>query len=198
MRRGSWPHPRSTRGRAGRHHAPQCGHCPPRRAAACRRRAHTGPGGFAAGAVSPSMVKGPQCFPMKPSATSVRAIAVRPRWSNRSRWSSPIRRFGLRWTELHSSLPSTPPKVMCTASASTAQTICLRLRGFRLLGRCIGRMSYREVSVIEIREILRLWLQGVGFAGGGPAVGHGPQDGAPVCGPGPRVRAPTATAAPVS
>jgi len=32
-----------------------------------------------------------------------------------------------------------------------------------LLGRCIGRMSYREVSVIEIREILRLWLQGRGL-----------------------------------
>jgi hypothetical protein len=49
-------------------------------------------------------------------------------------------------------------------------------------------MSYREVSVIEIMEMLRLWLQGLGFAGGGPAVGHGPQDGAPVCGPGPGVR----------
>ena len=35
--------------------------------------------------------------------------------------------------------------------------------GFRLLGRCIGRMSYREVSVIEIREMLRLWLQGLGL-----------------------------------
>jgi hypothetical protein len=32
-----------------------------------------------------------------------------------------------------------------------------------LLGRCIGRMSYREVSVIEIREMLRLWLQGLGL-----------------------------------
>ena len=32
------------------------------------------------------------------------------------------------------------------------------------------------VSVIEIREILRLWLQGLGL-GGGPAVGHRPQDG---------------------
>jgi hypothetical protein len=32
-----------------------------------------------------------------------------------------------------------------------------------LLGRCIGLMSYREVSVIEIREILRLWLQGRGL-----------------------------------
>jgi hypothetical protein len=38
------------------------------------------------------------------------------------------------------------------------------------------------VSVIEIREILRLWLQGLGL-GGGPAVGHRPQDGASVCGP---------------
>ncbi len=37
------------------------------------------------------------------------------------------------------------------------------LRGFRSLGRCIGQMSYREVSVIEIREILRLWLQGRGL-----------------------------------
>src|SRR6476469_6605120 len=34
---------------------------------------------------------------------------------------------------------------------------------FRLLGRCIGRMSYREVSVIEIREMLRLWLAGRGL-----------------------------------
>lgn len=32
-----------------------------------------------------------------------------------------------------------------------------------MLGRCIGRMSYREVSVIEIREMLRLWLQGRGL-----------------------------------
>jgi hypothetical protein len=37
------------------------------------------------------------------------------------------------------------------------------LRGFRLLGRCIGRMSHREVSVIEIREMLPLWLQGRGL-----------------------------------
>ena len=37
------------------------------------------------------------------------------------------------------------------------------LRGFRLPGRCIGRMSYREVSVIEIREMLPLWLQGRGL-----------------------------------
>ena len=34
---------------------------------------------------------------------------------------------------------------------------------FRLLGRCIGPMSYREVSVIEIVEMLRLWLQGWGL-----------------------------------
>jgi transposase len=34
---------------------------------------------------------------------------------------------------------------------------------FRLLGRCIGLMSYREVSVIEIVEMLRLWLQGLGL-----------------------------------
>src|SRR6201993_560689 len=34
---------------------------------------------------------------------------------------------------------------------------------FRLLGRCIGQMSYREVSVIEIVEMLRLWLQGLGL-----------------------------------
>src|SRR6202008_5049647 len=33
---------------------------------------------------------------------------------------------------------------------------------FRLLGRCIGQMSYREVSVIEIVEMLRLWLPGLG------------------------------------
>jgi hypothetical protein len=32
-----------------------------------------------------------------------------------------------------------------------------------LLGRCIGQMSYREVSVIEIVEMLRLWLQGLGL-----------------------------------
>ena len=32
-----------------------------------------------------------------------------------------------------------------------------------MLGRCIGRMSYREVSVIEVREILRLWLRGLGL-----------------------------------
>ena len=32
-----------------------------------------------------------------------------------------------------------------------------------MLGRCIGRMSYRGVSVIEIREILRLWLEGRGY-----------------------------------
>ena len=32
-----------------------------------------------------------------------------------------------------------------------------------MFGRCIGRMSYREVSVIEIREMLRLWLQGRGL-----------------------------------
>ena len=37
------------------------------------------------------------------------------------------------------------------------------LRGFRLLDRCIGRMSYREVSVIEITEILRLRLEGRGL-----------------------------------
>ncbi|WP_372510984.1 MULTISPECIES: hypothetical protein [Mycobacterium] len=34
---------------------------------------------------------------------------------------------------------------------------------FRLLGRCIGQMSYREVSVIEIVEMPRLWLQGLGL-----------------------------------
>jgi len=34
---------------------------------------------------------------------------------------------------------------------------------FRLLGRCIGQISYREVSVIEIVEMLRLWLQGLGL-----------------------------------
>lgn len=34
---------------------------------------------------------------------------------------------------------------------------------FRLLSRCIGLMSYREVSVIEIVEMLRLWLQGLGL-----------------------------------
>jgi len=32
-----------------------------------------------------------------------------------------------------------------------------------LLGRCIGQMSYREVSVIEVREMLRLWLAGRGL-----------------------------------
>ena len=32
-----------------------------------------------------------------------------------------------------------------------------------MLGRCIGQMSYREVSVIEIVEMLRLWLQGLGL-----------------------------------
>lgn len=32
-----------------------------------------------------------------------------------------------------------------------------------MLGRCIGPMSYREVSVIEIVEMLRLWLQGLGL-----------------------------------
>jgi transposase len=37
------------------------------------------------------------------------------------------------------------------------------LRGFRSLGRCISGMSYREVTVIEIREILRLWLVGMGL-----------------------------------
>ena len=31
------------------------------------------------------------------------------------------------------------------------------------MGRCIGQMSYREVSVIEIVEMLRLWLQGLGL-----------------------------------
>ena len=31
------------------------------------------------------------------------------------------------------------------------------------MGRCIGPMSYREVSVIEIVEMLRLWLQGSGL-----------------------------------
>jgi hypothetical protein len=39
------------------------------------------------------------------------------------------------------------------------------LRGiglFRSFGRCIGRMSHR-VSVIEITEILRRWLQGRGL-----------------------------------
>ena len=32
-----------------------------------------------------------------------------------------------------------------------------------MLGRCIGQMSYREVSVIEVREMLRLWLAGRGL-----------------------------------
>jgi hypothetical protein len=31
---------------------------------------------------------------------------------------------------------------------------------FRSRGRCLGGMAYREVSVIEVREILRLWLDG--------------------------------------
>jgi hypothetical protein len=29
--------------------------------------------------------------------------------------------------------------------------------GLPVLGRCTGRMSYREVSVIEVRKILRFW-----------------------------------------
>lgn len=32
-----------------------------------------------------------------------------------------------------------------------------------MLGRCIGQMSYREVSMIEVREMLRLWLAGRGL-----------------------------------
>ena len=43
-------------------------------------------------------------------------------------------------------------------------------------------MSYREVSVIEVRDPAAM-AGGAGIAGGGPAVGHRPQDGASVCGP---------------
>ena len=57
-------------------------------------------------------------------------------------------------------LPLMGPPGWCFASYGTTP------RGvgiFRLLGRCIGQMSYREVSVIEIVEMLRLWLQGLGL-----------------------------------
>ena len=57
-----------------------------------------------------------------------------------------------------------------------------------MLGRCIGRMSYREVSVIEIREMLRLWLQGLGLREVARLSGTDRKDDAPVCGPGPLVR----------
>ena len=42
-------------------------------------------------------------------------------------------------------------------------------------------MVFREVSVIEVREVLRAWLVGHGLADGGRAGGCGPQDGAPLC-----------------
>ena len=44
-------------------------------------------------------------------------------------------------------------------------------------------MVFREVSVIEIREVLRAGC-GVGIAEGGPAGGRGPQDRASLCGRG--------------
>jgi hypothetical protein len=40
-------------------------------------------------------------------------------------------------------------------------------------------MSYREVSVMEIREILRLWLPGRGLREVAQLSGHRPQDDAP-------------------
>ena len=58
-----------------------------------------------------------------------------------------------------------------------------------MLGRCIGPMSYREVSVIEVREILRLWLEGRGLREVARLSGMDRKTGAPLCGPGPRVRA---------
>src|SRR6188472_4265256 len=63
------------------------------------------------------------------------------------------------------------------------------LRVFRLLGRCIwpnelpggiGDRSQGDPAVMAA---------GSGVAGGGPAIGGGPQNGASVWGPGPRVRA---------
>jgi hypothetical protein len=54
------------RHRADQHHAPQFGHCPPRREVARSCRAHVGHTGFTECAVSPGMADGAQCFPMKP------------------------------------------------------------------------------------------------------------------------------------
>jgi hypothetical protein len=45
--------------------------------------------------------------------------------------------------------------VVGPGSASGGTTSAWLVR-FRLLGRCVGRMSYREVSVMEVKEILRL------------------------------------------
>ena len=46
-------------------------------------------------------------------------------------------------------------------------------------------MGFREVSVVEVREVLRAWLEGRGAAEGRRAGGGRPQDGPPLCGGGP-------------
>ena len=45
-------------------------------------------------------------------------------------------------------------------------------------------MAFREVSVIEVREVLRAWLAGEGLRTVAGAGGRGPQDRAPLCGRG--------------
>ncbi|MFI5541767.1 hypothetical protein ACIHAX_35740 [Nocardia sp. NPDC051929] len=49
-------------------------------------------------------------------------------------------------------------------------------------------MSYREVSVIEIREMLRLWLQGRGLREVARLSGTDRKTVRPVCGDGPILR----------
>jgi len=41
-------------------------------------------------------------------------------------------------------------------------------RCFWLLGGRIGRMNRQQASAIEIREVLRLWLQDLSLLAGGP------------------------------
>jgi hypothetical protein len=67
---------------------------------------------------------------------------------------------------------------------------------FRSLGRCIDPMSYREMPVIEIVEMRRLWLQELGLRRW-PGYRHRPQNGVPVCRPCTSVRSGTAIVFPV-
>src|SRR5271167_1919494 len=47
-----------------------------------------------------------------------------------------------------------------TGLPATFGTTRRGFQGSRSRGRCIRGMSYRELSMIEVKEILRLWLQG--------------------------------------
>ena len=46
-------------------------------------------------------------------------------------------------------------------------------------------MGFREVSVVEVREVLRAWLEGAGLRTVADAGGGGPQDRPPLCRGGP-------------